>query len=870
MRKSLYVLSLLVCLVSYAFAGSNTIVPTTTLAAETGNNTSGAATFATQTNGNIAPANVSKLPIRSLLYSGATTKVYAHLVPWFGGANHMNVGYASNNAAQVSRQAADMVSRGIDGVIIDWYGPNFSRENQSSLLWKAEAETRGMEFAIMEDGGALKACSRTLGCDVTQRMIDDLNYAYTTYVQSPAYMRINGRPVYFFFGVEAYVIDWARVRANVVGNPYLIQRNSGPFSSPNFDGAYAWLASEMVTGADPSALLYLQDFYYRANQAPNKLASGSTYPGFNDTLASWGSGRIINQRCGQTWLESMAFAGRYYSSNRQLPMMQLVTWNDYEEGSEIETGIENCVSVTANVSEGNLTWSISGEENTLDHFKVFISADGQNLMELGQVSASARSMNLAAFGFAGGNYQVYVKAVAKASMTNKMSNAASYSVVNLAPVVSVSASAPSGPAPSASVTATITASDSDGSIASSTIDFGNGTVISGLTGTATYSTAGTYTITATVTDNAGATATSTTTVMVAANRAPVVNVSVDALSGIAPLTVTANAAASDPDGGVTSTIINFGNGTVVNSASGSATYTAAGTYTITATTTDSLGAVTTSTTTVTVTAPRRVNILSPGEGSAFTSPVRFVASAESGSTVSAMQIYVDDQLVYQGNGANVDARLTLLSGMRRVVIKGWDANGDFSRSMNVNVRQNVSPVAVLSATPTTGSGSLTVTASNAASTDSDGTIVSRTIDFGNGTVINGASGSVTYTTPGIYTIRTTVTDDGGATSTATQSVTVSAPAPYVTITSPVASSKVPTSMRVQARGWAASGVRVMQVYVDGKLAYQINGNTVDTTITVAVGQRHIAVKGWDMLGNNFVSSVTVNAYKSTTDSTTLF
>ncbi|HZU21539.1 MAG TPA: hypothetical protein VE998_01835, partial [Terriglobales bacterium] len=56
-RHSLSIaLAFVVGAVAAAFAGTGAtlqIVPTTTLAAETGNNTSTAATFATQTNGNL-------------------------------------------------------------------------------------------------------------------------------------------------------------------------------------------------------------------------------------------------------------------------------------------------------------------------------------------------------------------------------------------------------------------------------------------------------------------------------------------------------------------------------------------------------------------------------------------------------------------------------------------------------------------------------------------------------------------------------------------------------------------------------------------------------------------------------------------------
>src|SRR6266568_2846005 len=104
---------------------STPVVPNTTLVAETSNNTSAASTFQTQTvNGNLGATNISKASVKSLLYPGFSGKVYVHLMPWFGGTNHMNVGYESNNATQVANQVTDMISRGVDGAIVDWYGPN--------------------------------------------------------------------------------------------------------------------------------------------------------------------------------------------------------------------------------------------------------------------------------------------------------------------------------------------------------------------------------------------------------------------------------------------------------------------------------------------------------------------------------------------------------------------------------------------------------------------------------------------------------------------------------------------------------------------------------------------------------------------------
>src|SRR5262249_2902161 len=69
-----------------------------------------------------------------------------------------------------------------------------------------------------------------------------------------------------------------------------------------------------------------------------------------------------------------------------------------------------------------VSWSISGQANTLDHFEVFVSQNGQDLMLLGQAPPTATSMDLAPFGLGPATYSVYVKAVGKPMLTNKMSS----------------------------------------------------------------------------------------------------------------------------------------------------------------------------------------------------------------------------------------------------------------------------------------------------------------------------------------------------------------------------------------------------------------------------------------------------------------
>ncbi len=447
---------------------------------------------------------MSKQPIRSLLYSGSTTKVYAHWMGWFGGTDHMNVGYRSDDAAQVHRQVADMMSRGIDGAIINWHGQNSSRINSASMMMKREAESQNgkFQFAIMEDVGSLSSAATTNHCDVTDQVINDLSYVASQFENSPAYLKMNGRPVVFFFGVDTYYIDWARVQS-AAGNPLLLFRGKSGLTHASTDGAFQW---EDHNSSDPfdEELAAQDQFYSAAVAAQNLTAFGSAYAGFNDTLAAWSTDRFTDQNCGQTWLGSLNEVGKFYSASNQLAAIQLVTWNDYEEGTALEAGVDNCVYVTPSVSGNTLNWTVGGgNENTIDHYTVFVSSDGQNLSNLGDVNAGKHSFDLSGAQLGSKNYTLYVKAVGRAGITNKMSPGVGFQTGDEPPMADLSLSQDGMLALQASTTGS---SDSDGSVKSSSIDFGDGTTAIGPQATHTYSAPGSYDVIATVTDNAGVSA----------------------------------------------------------------------------------------------------------------------------------------------------------------------------------------------------------------------------------------------------------------------------------------------------------------------------------------------------------------------------
>jgi hypothetical protein len=145
--------------------------------------------------------------------------------------------------------------------------------------------------------------------------------------------------------------------------------------------------------------------------------------------------RTTSQRCGNNWLDTFEEAGKYFNSSLQLPFLMVGTWDDYEEGTEIETGIDNCVSaLTASLKGDTLRWTIAftppGSERSVDHYTIYYSTDGtqgEQLRELVSVPVDETRNGSYSFDLRQlhaelrGQTVVYVKAFGKPSLANHMS-----------------------------------------------------------------------------------------------------------------------------------------------------------------------------------------------------------------------------------------------------------------------------------------------------------------------------------------------------------------------------------------------------------------------------------------------------------------
>lgn len=416
------------------------LVTTTTLAAIRDNNTAVPSAFAAYgtSNQNIAPGNVSKEPIRGLLGNWFTGKIFCHMMGWWGKSGHITtVGYDSRNAATVQAILEDMDSRGFDGMTLAWYGQG-EHSDQAFAMWKTKVEAYATNpdftFCLRPNKDLMAKGTGTAEANLQSHLV----YAAAQYCGSSRYYKVAGRPVMFFFFTKSEydqigTAGWERIRDAVeaVGNgiPLFYFKDKRGYGEPATDltaanGGFSWGVANTEA--------YYDDFDSKskttAMQTNGRQLWLDANKGFNDQLASWGSGRIVSQRAGHRWLGLWDKANTYFADGvRTVDGLGVITWDDFEEGTGIAVGIANAIVITPTLSSNLLSFAVSftdadGAEDTVSRYEIYATLDGTNVGLLGTVAVGQpKQFNLETLGLDAGNYSLYVRAVGKPCITNILS-----------------------------------------------------------------------------------------------------------------------------------------------------------------------------------------------------------------------------------------------------------------------------------------------------------------------------------------------------------------------------------------------------------------------------------------------------------------
>ncbi len=145
--------------------------------------------------------------------------------------------YASSDRATMGRHLDEARTAGIDALVAAWFGPgggNPTEPNVAALL--DEAAARGSKAAIL-----FETNSPFLGGtgDVTAALQHLLN----VHAQQPAYLRVDGRPVIFFWRTQNYSVEqWRTIRTQADPNNSAIWIADGTDTSylAVFDGHHLY------------------------------------------------------------------------------------------------------------------------------------------------------------------------------------------------------------------------------------------------------------------------------------------------------------------------------------------------------------------------------------------------------------------------------------------------------------------------------------------------------------------------------------------------------------------------------------------------------------------------------------------------------
>ena len=245
--------------------------------------------------------------------------------------------YASADPTLVEYHLLLMKYAGIDGVLIDWYGTydvNDYKTNldNSNALIERTADI-GLGYAIVyEDRTTEKVVQKGAAASAVEAATKDFIYIKDNYFTDANYLVANNKQLLLTFS-PVYINEadsWETIVANAGIDPTYLSLwfQSGDLGNVG-SGEYSWVSN--FNGGHYDRLNY----FYQNNYHAFPYAIGSAYPGFKDFYQQGGWGDGIG------W--EIAYNGTSVlkntldmAVNNNVEALQLVTWNDFGEGTIIE------------------------------------------------------------------------------------------------------------------------------------------------------------------------------------------------------------------------------------------------------------------------------------------------------------------------------------------------------------------------------------------------------------------------------------------------------------------------------------------------------------------------------------------------------
>lgn len=236
---------------------------------------------------------------------------------------------------------------GISGVIVDWYGStdyyDYASVNRNTAKLFEYTRRAGLKFAICYEDQTIQRLiegRRLTADDTILHAQQEMLYLQTNFFCDPSYFRLNGKPLLENFGPQYFLVssNWDEIFSVLEPSnrpAFFTEDNRLAAGLGAFDWPPMWLSQQPGTGgvlSEASLKSYLSGFENKSAEWPAFISSA--FPRFHDiyqragTRNYWG---YLGDRNGETLRETL---NRALTNNSAF--IQIVTWNDFGEGTTIE------------------------------------------------------------------------------------------------------------------------------------------------------------------------------------------------------------------------------------------------------------------------------------------------------------------------------------------------------------------------------------------------------------------------------------------------------------------------------------------------------------------------------------------------------
>ena len=244
--------------------------------------------------------------------------------------------YDSNDPHALECHVLLMKFAGIDGAIIDWYGikdhydyATIHRNTNHLITYIKKA---GLSFAICYEDQSVKHLVNDGVLGESQALShgkEVLRWMENHWFVADEYAKIAGRPLLLVFGPQYFKgASWKELFSGLSQPPYFYTLNS---LQEGADGVFGWPPVRDGRVVPPAAWrTYLSQLY-------EKGGVGTAFPKFHDIYEEAGvreSYGYLDDQEGAVFDETLERAGERAS------LIQIVTWNDFGEGTIIEPTTE--------------------------------------------------------------------------------------------------------------------------------------------------------------------------------------------------------------------------------------------------------------------------------------------------------------------------------------------------------------------------------------------------------------------------------------------------------------------------------------------------------------------------------------------------